>query len=417
MPLKGARSKSESKNAALSAYIRSHSKLSPSVSPVSSIDCISSDSSSSTCTYGISQKWKGVVGVSAPSTNVTSGTKIPKLLVSQRYCGDLDSPGNISLSSANDSSPASRKHAIPSNQRSHSLVDCAKPSGLRRPSAKIGFFDVANSPQGRNMSMLSGSLVTHTSCKNVDNKSGFKSNLRRYSPGLGGSDKCTKSKLNKPPDARTVVQNGKLQTNCGISASPHLSSPNTRSLVPKTRAMTCGRLLESKLSSSKIEEPSSNASSKRNSQVNALEVMKNSISLAKHTQVRDLEAKNQGHVADLKQPALPEKSQRQVAVSLDFAARKHRDTCDGGPSDVHNDEKVASSFMLASEATLFNVAEKHDLVLKEAFFEGNSQISPEEDHDEDLKGLISDIKLEIDPEKVLLEQMHRVQQEIGSKEE
>ncbi|XP_031485033.1 putative GPI-anchored protein pfl2 isoform X2 [Nymphaea colorata] len=406
MPLKGARTKSESKNAALSAYIRSHAKLSPSVSPVSSIDCMSSDSSSSTCTYGISQKWKGVVGVSAPSANSTSGTKIPKLSVSQKYRGDLDSPGNISLSSANGSSPsASRKHAnFSSNQRSHSLVGCTKPSGLRRPSPKIGFFDVANSPQGQNMSMLSGSLVAHTSCKNVDNKSGFKSNLRRYSPGLGGSDKCTKAKLNKPPDARTVVQSGKLQPSCDISASPHLSAPNTRSLVPKTRAMTCTRLLESKPCSSKIEEPSSIASSKRNSQVNALEVMENSISLAKHTQARDLEAKNQGDVTDLKQSALSEESQLQAAVSLDFAARKHRETFDGGPSDDHNDEKVASSFMLASEATLFNVAEQHDLVLNESFFEGNSQISLEEDHAEDLKGLISDIKLEIGPEKVLLEQ-------------
>ncbi|CAN6470931.1 unnamed protein product [Victoria cruziana] len=405
MPLKGSRTKSESKNASLSAYVRSHSKISPSVSPVSSIDCLSSDSSSSTCTHGISQKLKGPIGDSGPSPHVTRGTRIPRPLASQKYLGDLDSVGNISLPSGNGSSPSSGKKRahFPSNQRGHSSVDCAKPSGLRKPSPKIGFFDVANSPQGRRVSMLSGSLVMQNSCKSVDNNSGSKNNHTRYSPGLGSSDKCTKTKSNKPPDARTAVQYGKLQPSLHLSELPHLSASNTRSLLPTIRVMTCTRSLESKPCTSKLQKPSSITNSKRSSQVNASEDMENSISLKKHAEVRDLDAKSQGHVADLKQ-ALPDEPHLQSALSQKLKCRKQGDACKGEANDDHNDVKVASPFMLASGATLLNLTEQHDLASREFFSNGSGRVSLEEVHAEDLNRLNGDINLEIGPEMVLLEQ-------------
>ncbi|XP_021865151.1 uncharacterized protein [Spinacia oleracea] len=126
---------SQNKGSHLSAYIKSSSKLSSSISPASSISEWSTESCSSTAT--VNQKQFGLIPCPPSSQDVTADSNVSRNLnnlSSDRALGDHENqvPGIVSQPAKQPSTGS-----VVSNTRPSS----AKPSGLRMPSPNIGFFD------------------------------------------------------------------------------------------------------------------------------------------------------------------------------------------------------------------------------------------------------------------------------------
>ncbi|XP_077245422.1 uncharacterized protein LOC143885227 isoform X2 [Tasmannia lanceolata] len=130
-PPRSLRPKNESENSHLLAYLLSTSKFSPSTSLASSLDALSSESSSSTSTANQKpNKSKICLDISSPSPLRTRN--ISDSLSSER--SDLQKHLQIQ-------STAEQVSETGSCVKSNSGAQCFKPSGLRMPSPKIGFFD------------------------------------------------------------------------------------------------------------------------------------------------------------------------------------------------------------------------------------------------------------------------------------
>ncbi|KAK9154136.1 hypothetical protein Sjap_001616 [Stephania japonica] len=140
-PLKApSKSKTDLRNARLSAYLSSVSKNN-SISPASSIDGWSTGSSSSTSTINPrSSSSKKIVGNTSPHKGFSLESEMMQSLHAQTHpCGERESEGTKRPSEC-DKKESSTSAAI-SNTISKDVSRSFKPSGLRMPSPKIGFFD------------------------------------------------------------------------------------------------------------------------------------------------------------------------------------------------------------------------------------------------------------------------------------
>ena len=115
----------------LSDYLKSTSKLSSSISPTSSISEWSTESSSSTVT--INQKLIGLIPCSTSTEDSIVDSYGP-----QSHSTDSASSGHENQLARLDQST---KEPSTAGCVSLSRAGSAKPSGLRMPSAKLGFFD------------------------------------------------------------------------------------------------------------------------------------------------------------------------------------------------------------------------------------------------------------------------------------
>ncbi|CAI9098077.1 OLC1v1034655C1 [Oldenlandia corymbosa var. corymbosa] len=148
------RNKKTSGNSAVSAYLMS-SKISSSVSPASSISEWSSASSSSSCTVNFRSKSRTSIETSSCRSSVNDITS------------DFGDPYDCQMLESDDSNSitvpegSARKSLTQTSTLSHSKS--ARPSGLRLPSPKIGFFDGVKSIRTPNGSQPShASLTTST---------------------------------------------------------------------------------------------------------------------------------------------------------------------------------------------------------------------------------------------------------------
>lgn len=127
------KSKCRSGDSHLSDYLKSTSKLSASISPTSSISEWSTESSSSTVT--INQKLIGLTPCLTSTEDSTMDSNVPQ---SQSHSTDSASSGHENQLAGLDQSAKQPSTAV---GVSLSRPGSAKPSGLRMPSAKLGFFD------------------------------------------------------------------------------------------------------------------------------------------------------------------------------------------------------------------------------------------------------------------------------------
>ncbi|XP_077237048.1 uncharacterized protein LOC143878678 isoform X2 [Tasmannia lanceolata] len=233
-PLRSLRHKAESGNTHVSAYLISTSKFSSRTSPASSLDDLSSESSSSTSTVNQKPcKPKASLDVSSQSPLCTRDTSIivsseqpdlQKPVQSQPSVGPEDSEMGLlglcvqkaSLETGIRSDPAA-VDASGTCVKSNSGAQCLKPSGLRMPSPKIGFFDAEKSSA---VHISNGSLQSHSE---------LRSGLLKNASGIGNFGVPNKPKLNKLLPARSVAQTGTLRL-----SSRHSESPRNSSLKPTT---------------------------------------------------------------------------------------------------------------------------------------------------------------------------------------
>ncbi|KAK9127253.1 hypothetical protein Syun_016050 [Stephania yunnanensis] len=182
------KSKTDLRNARLSAYLSSVSKNN-SISPASSIDGWSTGSSSSTSTINPqSSSSKKIVGNTSPRKVFSLGSEMMQSLHAQTHpSGEHESEGTKRPSEC-DKKESLTSPAI-SNTISKDASRSFKPSGLRMPSPKIGFFDQEKS-------------MMRTPCR------GLRSNYASGSPKSGAessklSGGTIKEKLSKHQSSRT----------------------------------------------------------------------------------------------------------------------------------------------------------------------------------------------------------------------
>ncbi|XP_010253519.1 PREDICTED: flocculation protein FLO11-like [Nelumbo nucifera] len=196
-PLKlSSRNKTTSESSRLSAYLMSVSKRSSSISPASSIDGWSTESSSSTSTVNQrSNCSKASIDIGSPHRGLSLDANAPHALDQQKNVHDQPLPELENHESALPSQCAKKASlvtGIPSRSISNDISRSAKPSGLRMPSPKIGFFDAEKSLARTS----SGSLQFH---------SGVRSGLPKQGPGIGNlSVSVVKTKPRKIQPANTV---------------------------------------------------------------------------------------------------------------------------------------------------------------------------------------------------------------------
>ncbi|KDO55273.1 hypothetical protein CISIN_1g004359mg [Citrus sinensis] len=201
------RSKSQSESSNLTAYLRSATKASSSRSPASSISEWSSESTSSTAT-----------AIHRPKSTRTS----------------LDSSSSVGVSVNGD-------HIKGASMGTSALLCPAssKPSGLRMPSPKIGFFDGVRSASRT----PPGSLQSHSSLPSALSRIGAAS----ISPSAGSN----KAKLGKSPSAKTISVQSTQQTALNKKIRPSLSLQSPSNAAVKVSSVS--RNVKSPLISPKFQ--------------------------------------------------------------------------------------------------------------------------------------------------------------------
>ncbi|KAF8397632.1 hypothetical protein HHK36_016552 [Tetracentron sinense] len=205
------RNKSESGNSHLSSYLMSMSKLSSSISSASSIDGWSSESSSSSSTVKQkSNNLKPSLDTSSPCRGVSFNSDAPQVLDLQNH--PHYQPG---LEHENQGTELLSQHAKKTLIGTGGLSCPAptdvsrsfKPSGLRMPSPKLGFFDAEQSA----LCTPNVGLPFH---------SGVRSGLPKIGAGIsnrnGGANKTKPIKLQP---ARTRTGSGDIKIDSQKTAS------------------------------------------------------------------------------------------------------------------------------------------------------------------------------------------------------
>ncbi|GAY52341.1 hypothetical protein CUMW_141050 [Citrus unshiu] len=201
------RSKSQSESSNLTPYLRSATKASSSRSPASSISEWSSESTSSTAT-----------AIHRPKSTRTS----------------LDSSSSVGVS-------VNGEHIKGASIGTSALLCPAssKPSGLRMPSPKIGFFDGVRSASRT----PPGSLQSHSSLPSALSRIGAAS----ISPSAGAN----KAKLGKSPSAKTISVQSTQQTALNKKIRPSLSLQSPSNAAVKVSSVS--RNVKSPLISPKFQ--------------------------------------------------------------------------------------------------------------------------------------------------------------------
>lgn len=207
------RSKIQSESSHLTAYLRSATKVSSSISPASSISEWSLESTSSTATAIHRTKSTRTSLDSSSSAGVSVNGDAPQVLDSCNSSENQCSVGDDSKA------PGFLGEHVKGTSMGTSALLCptlSKPSGLRMPSPKIGFFDgvrsVSRTPPG--------SLQSHSSLPSALSRIGSAS----ISPSAGAN----KAKLGKSPSAKTlsVQSTQQIALNKKLRPSLSLQSPS-----------------------------------------------------------------------------------------------------------------------------------------------------------------------------------------------
>ncbi|XP_028112680.1 uncharacterized protein LOC114310783 [Camellia sinensis] len=190
----------------LSACLMSSKLSSNNTSPASSISEWSSESSSSTSTVNQrSNTSRASIDTSSPCTSLDNGAPSPldHRNQSNDQISDRHEIKATRLSSENVNTTSMQTGA-------HVRPDMVKPSGLRMPSPKIGFFDGVRTPKGNPQSIWHFLLVPKDwTCEGVV-------------PSIGSSSvgNSSKAKLSKLQPARIVTATGNMKPNTRKPVSP-----------------------------------------------------------------------------------------------------------------------------------------------------------------------------------------------------
>ncbi|XP_031271172.1 uncharacterized protein LOC116129592 [Pistacia vera] len=231
--------KSQSGSSHITAYLRSVAKHSSSISPASSISEWSSESTASTSTANQRRN--------STRASVDSNS-------SKSVSVDNDALQRLNFHDSNDQSSAGNDAKFPglqgesvkgaSMKTGPILCPSSKPSGLRLPSPKIGFFDGVRSA-GRTPN---GSMQSHP---------GVPSALPKIGAGItspsGGSNK---SKLGKIQPARTAfpVRNVKPDAQqSAMTVKPRSPLPPQESLIAATKVSSASKNVKSPLVSPRVQ--------------------------------------------------------------------------------------------------------------------------------------------------------------------
>ncbi|KAJ0028425.1 hypothetical protein Pint_35574 [Pistacia integerrima] len=231
--------KSQSGSSHITAYLRSVTKHSSSISPASSISEWSSESTASTSTANQRRN--------STRASVDSNS-------SKSVSVDNDALQRLNFHDSNDQSSAGNDAKFPglqgesvkgaSMKTGSILCPSSKPSGLRLPSPKIGFFDGVRSA-GRTPN---GSMQSHP---------GVPSALPKIGAGItspsGGS---IKSKLGKIQPARTAfpVRNVKPDAQqSAMTVKPRSPLPPQESLIAATKVSSASKNVKSPLVSPRFQ--------------------------------------------------------------------------------------------------------------------------------------------------------------------
>lgn len=230
------RSKIQSESSNLTAYLRSVTKASSRVSPASSISEWSSESTSSTATAIQRPKSTRTSLDSSSSMGVSVNGDAPQVLDSHNNSKSQCSVGDDSKA------PGFLGEHIKGASMGTSALLCpasSKPSGLRMPSPKIGFFDgvrsVSRTPPG--------SLQSHSSLPSALSRIGAAS----ISPSAGSN----KAKLGKSPSAKTISVQSTQQTALNKKIRPSLSLQSPSNAAVKVPSVS--RNVKSPLISPKFQ--------------------------------------------------------------------------------------------------------------------------------------------------------------------
>ncbi|ERN04915.1 uncharacterized protein LOC18433080 [Amborella trichopoda] len=233
-PLRIVRNKFESRTTSLSSYLMSNSQSSLSISPASSVDAISETSSTSTnhgshyskpCNDIDSLPLHNQIMPCADIQNETAlcpceeQTVVPENVRNGLFCVSVEKQSNrSSVSSA--VVHGSNKGGI--QKGGH----CIKPTGLRMPSPKIGFFDAANIPPGHSVSTSEEKSRVHSTIGGQQSQPGMQTSVPRNATGLGISD-VVKVKVNKIQSTRAAAQSQNVFSGSHHSGPSHASSSST----------------------------------------------------------------------------------------------------------------------------------------------------------------------------------------------
>ncbi|KAH9735454.1 hypothetical protein KPL71_017741 [Citrus sinensis] len=230
------RSKSQSESSNLTAYLRSATKASSSRSPASSISEWSSESTSSTATAIHRPKSTRTSLDSSSSVGVSVNGDAPQVLDSHNNSKNQCSVGDDSKA------PGFLGDHIKGASMGTSALLCpasSKPSGLRMPSPKIGFFDGVRSASRT----PPGSLQSHSSLPSALSRIGAAS----ISPSAGSN----KAKLGKSPSAKTISVQSTQQTALNKKIRPSLSLQSPSNAAVKVSSVS--RNVKSPLISPKFQ--------------------------------------------------------------------------------------------------------------------------------------------------------------------
>ncbi|KAJ6382080.1 hypothetical protein OIU77_030685 [Salix suchowensis] len=188
------RSKNQSTSSHLSPYLKSMNKLSSSISPASSISEWSSASLSPTSTHNKkSNSSRSSFDISS-CKDASGDSDASHVLDSQNHFDDENSVGHGTQVGL----PGECVKKVPTGRSSVLHPDSAKPSGLRLPSPKIGFFD-------------GGKPAAHTPNKSKQSHTALPSGLPGFRAGsVNPSGGSNNAKLGKLQPARTAVQGTKI---------------------------------------------------------------------------------------------------------------------------------------------------------------------------------------------------------------
>ncbi|CAO2824241.1 unnamed protein product [Amaranthus hypochondriacus] len=238
--------KSQNKESRLSAYVKSTSNLSPSISPASSISEWSTESSSSTATvnkkhFGFNPRLPSSKDVMVESN---ASQNMHKLSIDRALAGHDHQVSDISKQSLQQPSAG--------DVASNTGPGFAKPSGLRKPSPNNGFFDgvkaVARTPSSSRSrsalpSNLPGSVSGTLSPFGTTNKTKLGTSTSKMTGVAAGTAKpkqlTTGANLQTPARLRgNAVDLQNLSAAKKIDNNSETSSKVKRSIPPRSFAET-----------------------------------------------------------------------------------------------------------------------------------------------------------------------------------
>lgn len=216
------RSKSQSESSHLTAYLRSATKLSSSISPASSISEWSSESTSSTATAIHRPKSTRTSLDSSSSMGFSVNGDAPQFLDSHNNSKNQSTVGD-------DSKAGFVGEHVNGASMGTSALHCpasSKPSGLRMPTPKIGFFDGVRSASRT----PPGSLQSHSNLPSAL--------PRRGATSISPSASSNKGKLGKSPSVKTLSVQNTQQTALSRKLRPSLSLESPSNAVVKVSSVS-----------------------------------------------------------------------------------------------------------------------------------------------------------------------------------